>query len=124
VNTAQIKQGMSGLAWADVFAGVRSSLGAPAIVIAILAMMVMPLPAIALDLFFTFNIAFSLIIMLVVIYVMRPLEFGAFPTILLMATLMRLALNIASTRLVLLEGHTGGASAGTTQLVWWCSPSL
>ncbi|MGB0867115.1 MAG: flagellar biosynthesis protein FlhA [Granulosicoccaceae bacterium] len=93
-------------------ANVRSSIGAPAIVIAIMAMMVMPLPAIALDLFFTFNIAFSLIILLVVIYVMRPLEFGSFPTILLVATLMRLALNIASTRLVLLEGHTGGASAG------------
>lgn len=112
MNAAQIKQGAASIDWHSVLAGFKSSLGAPLIVISILAMMVMPLPAIALDLFFTFNIAFSLIILLVVIYVMRPLEFGSFPTILLVATLMRLALNIASTRLVLLEGHTGGASAG------------
>lgn len=112
MNTAQIRQGAASINWNAVLKNIRSGLGAPAIVIAILAMMVMPLPPIALDLFFTFNIAFSLIIMLVVIYVMRPLEFGSFPTILLVATLMRLALNIASTRLVLLEGHTGGASAG------------
>ena len=91
---------------------VRSGAGAPLLVIIILAMMVVPLPPFALDLFFTFNIAFSLIILLVVVYVLRPLDFGAFPTILLIATLMRLALNIASTRVVLLEGHTGAGAAG------------
>ncbi len=91
---------------------VRSGAGAPLLVIVMLAMMVVPLPPLALDLFFTFNIAFSLIILLVVVYVLRPLEFGAFPTILLIATLMRLALNIASTRVVLLEGHTGVGAAG------------
>ncbi|MEM7291853.1 MAG: flagellar biosynthesis protein FlhA [Pseudomonadota bacterium] len=90
----------------------RNGAGAPILVIAMLAMMVVPLPPIALDVFFTFNIAFSLIILLVVVYVLRPLDFGAFPTILLIATLLRLALNIASTRVVLLEGHTGGAAAG------------
>ena len=90
----------------------RNGLGAPLLVIIMLGMMIIPMPPLALDLFFTFNIAFSLIIMLVVIYILRPLEFGAFPSILLIATLMRLALNIASTRVVLLNGHTGGAAAG------------
>lgn len=112
MNAVQFKQGLGTVDWRSGLMKFGSSLGAPLVVISLLAMMIMPLPAIILDLFFTFNIAFSLIIMMVVIYVMRPLEFGAFPTILLVATLMRLALNIASTRLVLLEGHTGGASAG------------
>ncbi len=98
--------------WRNVASTISQGIGAPILVIAILAMMVMPLPPLALDLFFTFNIAFSLIILLVVVYVMRPLEFGAFPTVLLVATLMRLALNIASTRVVLLEGHSGAAAAG------------
>jgi len=87
-------------------------LAAPLLVVTVLAMMILPLPAILLDLFFTFNIALSLIILMVVIYVARPLEFAAFPTILLIATLMRLSLNIASTRVVLLEGHTGTGAAG------------
>ncbi len=90
----------------------RNGLAAPILVIMMLAMIVTPLPPIALDLFFTFNIALSLIVLLATIYALRPLEFSAFPTILLAATLLRLALNIASTRIVLLEGHTGGASAG------------
>ena len=98
--------------WRSTATTIGQGIGAPILVIAILAMMVMPLPPLALDLFFTFNIAFSLIILLVVVYVMRPLEFGAFPTVLLVATLMRLALNIASTRVVLLEGHSGAAAAG------------
>ncbi len=89
-----------------------SGLGAPVLVVAMLGMMILPMPPIALDLLFTFNIAFSLIIMLVVIYVLRPLEFAVFPTVLLVATLMRLALNVASTRVVLLNGHTGGDAAG------------
>ncbi len=87
-------------------------LGAPLIVIMMLAMVVIPLPPMALDMLFTFNIAFALIVVLVSVYALRPLDFTVFPTILLVATLLRLALNIASTRVVLLEGHTGTAAAG------------
>ena len=90
----------------------RNGLMAPLLVIVVLAMMVLPLPPFALDVFFTFNIALSLIVLLATIYALRPLDFTAFPTILLAATIMRLALNIASTRVVLLEGHTGTAAAG------------
>ena len=90
----------------------RRGAGAPLLLVLMLAMMVVPLPPLALDLLFTFNIALSLIILLVVIYVMRPLEFAVFPTVLLIATLLRLSLNVASTRIVLLEGHTGGSAAG------------
>ncbi len=77
-----------------------------------LAMIILPLPPVLLDIFFTFNISFSLIVLLAVIYAERPLEFTVFPTVLLIATLLRLALNIASTRVVLLEGHTGTDAAG------------
>ncbi len=87
-------------------------LGAPLVVIMMLAMVVIPLPPMALDMLFTFNIAFGLVVLLVSIYALRPLDFTVFPTILLVATLLRLALNIASTRVVLLEGHTGTAAAG------------
>ncbi len=87
-------------------------LGAPLVIIMILAMVVLPLPPFLLDLFFTFNIAFSLIILLVVLYTMKPLEFAVFPTVILIATLLRLALNVASTRIVLLDGHEGGDAAG------------
>lgn len=87
-------------------------LGAPLIVIMMLAMVVIPLPPMALDMLFTFNIAFALVVLLVSVYALRPLDFTVFPTILLVATLLRLALNIASTRVVLLEGHTGTAAAG------------
>jgi len=87
-------------------------LGAPLIIIMMLSMVVLPLPAFLLDLFFTFNIAFSLIILLVVIYSVKPLEFSVFPSVILIATLLRLALNVASTRIVLLEGHEGGDAAG------------
>ncbi|MCG5529981.1 flagellar biosynthesis protein FlhA [Halorhodospira halochloris] len=87
-------------------------LGTPLLVIALLAMMVVPLPPLALDMLFTFNIVLSLSILLVTVYIMRPLEFAVFPTILLVATLLRLALNIASTRIILLEGHTGTDAAG------------
>ena len=87
-------------------------IGAPLLLISILAMMVVPLPPLLLDLFFTFNIALSLIVILSGIYAKKPLDFAVFPTVLLIATLLRLALNIASTRIVLLEGHTGTAAAG------------
>ena len=86
--------------------------GAPLVIVMLLALLVLPLPAFMLDLFFTFNIAFSLIILLVVIYSMKPLEFASFPTVILMATLFRLALNVASTRVVLMKGHEGGDAAG------------
>src|SRR6187397_2113483 len=91
---------------------VRSGLGVPLGVLAALAMVILPLPPIALDVLFTFNIALSLVIVMAVFYVARPLEFGVFPTVLLLATLLRLALNVASTRVVLLHGHTGSHAAG------------
>ncbi|MBL8443770.1 MAG: flagellar biosynthesis protein FlhA [Zoogloeaceae bacterium] len=87
-------------------------LGAPIFIIMILSMMVLPLPPFALDLFFTFNIAISVLVMLVAMYTRKPLDFSVFPTVLLVTTLMRLALNVASTRIVLLEGHTGPDAAG------------
>ncbi|MCP5195778.1 MAG: flagellar biosynthesis protein FlhA [Gammaproteobacteria bacterium] len=90
----------------------RSGLGAPALMIIILAMVVIPMPPFALDVFFTFNIALALVVLLASIYSERPLDFTAFPTILLIATLLRLALNIASTRVVLLNGHAGADAAG------------
>ncbi|WP_019626152.1 flagellar biosynthesis protein FlhA [Thioalkalivibrio sp. ALJT] len=87
-------------------------LGAPILLVAMLSMMVLPLPPLALDVLFTFNIALSLVVIMVAIYTPRPLEFAVFPTVLLVATLLRLALNIASTRVILLEGHTGTDAAG------------
>ena len=90
----------------------RRGVGAPIIMLAMLGMMMLPLPPFILDMLFSFNIALSLVILLAVIYVMRPLEFAAFPTVVLMATLLRLALNIASTRVVLLHGHDGPGAAG------------
>ena len=87
-------------------------LGLPFLVLAMLAMMMVPLPPLALDVLFSFNISLSLGILLTTVYVKRPLDFGVFPTILLVVTLMRLALNIASTRVVLLNGHTGTGAAG------------
>ncbi len=92
-------------------AGARG-LGAPLVLLMLLAMVVIPMPPLALDMFFTFNITLSLVVMLVVVYTRRPLDFSVFPSLLLIATLLRLALNVASTRVVLLEGHTGGDAAG------------
>jgi flagellar biosynthesis protein FlhA len=90
----------------------RSGVGVPIGVLAVLAMIILPLPPLALDVLFTFNIALSLVVVMAVFYVLRPLEFGVFPTVLLLATLLRLALNVASTRVVLLHGHTGSHAAG------------
>ena len=87
-------------------------LAGPVLILLILAMMVLPLPPFMLDLFFTFNIAISVIVMLVAINVKKPLDFSVFPTVLLITTLLRLSLNVASTRVVLLEGHTGPGAAG------------
>src|SRR5687768_8735794 len=91
---------------------IRSGIGVPVGVLAVLAMIILPLPPLALDVLFTFNIALSLVIVMSVFYVARPVEFSVFPTILLLATLLRLALNVASTRVVLLHGHTGSHAAG------------
>lgn len=87
-------------------------LAAPVFIFAVLAMMVLPLPPFALDLFFTFNIAMSVVVLLVAMYTVRPLDFSVFPTVLLVTTLLRLSLNVASTRVVLLHGHTGPDAAG------------
>ena len=90
----------------------QGNLGIPLLLLIMLAMMTLPLPPVLLDIFFTFNITLSLVVLCVAVYAMRPLDFAVFPTILLIATLLRLALNVASTRVVLLEGHEGGAAAG------------
>ncbi|QHM71379.1 flagellar biosynthesis protein FlhA [Mixta intestinalis] len=87
-------------------------LAGPLLILMILSMMVLPLPPFILDLLFTFNIALSIMVLLVAMFTQRTLEFAAFPTILLFSTLLRLALNVASTRVILLEGHTGAAAAG------------
>ncbi|MDI6750027.1 MAG: flagellar biosynthesis protein FlhA [Rhodocyclaceae bacterium] len=88
------------------------ALAAPALIILILSMMVLPLPRFMLDVFFTFNIALSVMVMLVALYTLKPLDFSVFPTVLLVTTLLRLSLNVASTRIVLLHGHTGPDAAG------------
>jgi len=90
----------------------QGNLGVPLLLLVILGMMTLPVPPFLLDVFFTFNIALSIVVLLVGVYALRPLDFAAFPTILLVATLMRLALNVASTRVVLLHGHDGGDAAG------------
>src|SRR5574343_1939525 len=92
--------------------GVIAALGAPIAVLLVLSMMVLPLPPFALDLLFTFNIAMAVMVMMVAAHMVKPLDFAAFPTVLLLTTLMRLSLNVASTRVVLLEGHTGPGAAG------------
>nr|WP_218626418.1 flagellar biosynthesis protein FlhA [Pseudomonas sp. dw_358] len=90
----------------------QGSLGVPLLLLVMLAMMMLPIPAFLLDVFFTFNIALSIVVLLVCVYAMRPLDFAVFPTILLVATLLRLALNVASTRVVMLHGQEGHAAAG------------
>ncbi len=87
-------------------------LALPILAFLVLAMMVLPLPPFLLDVLFTFNIAISLIVLMVAVYTRRPLDFAAFPTVLLLTTLMRLSLNVASTRAVLTDGHTGPDAAG------------
>lgn len=89
-----------------------NGLGVPIVLLILLAMMILPLPPIFLDLFFSFNIALSILILLSSLYCVSPLDFAVFPTILLLSTLLRLALNVASTRVVLLYGHSGAHAAG------------
>ena len=98
--------------WLSGIAARGNALAAPILIILLLAMMILPLPAFALDLFFSFNIALSVIVLLTALYTVKPLDFMAFPAVLLVTTMLRLALNVASTRVVLTEGHTGGAAAG------------
>jgi len=89
-----------------------AGLGAPIVVLALMGMVILPMPAILLDTLFSFNIALSLVIILVSVFTKRPVDFGIFPLVLLVATVLRLALNVASTRIVLIEGHEGGDAAG------------
>jgi flagellar biosynthesis protein FlhA len=89
-----------------------SGLAGPILIILILTMMVLPLPPILLDILFTFNLAVSVIVLLVGINVRKPLEFSAFPSVLLITTLLRLSLNVASSRIILLNGHAGASAAG------------
>jgi len=101
---------------ADIFAGLKGikvrSLASPLLIFMILGMMVLPLPAFLLDIMFTFNIALAIMVLLVSIQTHKPLDFAAFPTVLLLSTLLRLSLNVASTRIVLMEGHSGPEAAG------------
>ncbi|MCD4863103.1 flagellar biosynthesis protein FlhA [Pseudomonas sp. PLB05] len=90
----------------------RGNLGVPLAVLAMLAMMTLPMPPFLLDVLFTFNIALSIVVLLVSVYALRPLDFAVFPTILLVSTLLRLALNVASSRVVLLHGQDGHDAAG------------
>ena len=94
------------------FKSVSSGLGAPIVLLAIMGMVILPMPAFLLDILFSFNIALSLVVILVSVFTKKPVDFGIFPLVLLIATVLRLALNVASTRIVLLEGHEGGDAAG------------
>ncbi len=105
MNNATVMNGIQ-------YIGRNAMLGAPIILMVLLMMLVVPMPPLMLDIFFTFNIALSLVVIMACVYSGRPLAFATFPTVLLLATLLRLALNIASTRVVLLEGHTGTDAAG------------
>ena len=98
--------------WFGGHAALIQGAATPMLVVAVLAMMVLPLPTWLLDAFFTLNIAVALMVMMVAAYMLRPLDFSAFPAVLLLTTLMRLSLNVASTRVVLMEGHTGPGAAG------------
>jgi len=99
-------------AWLGPNAAAIRALMAPVFVILVLAMMVLPLPPMLLDVLFTFNIASALMVMVVASYMVRPLDFAAFPSVLLLTTLLRLSLNVASSRVVLMDGHNGPGAAG------------
>lgn len=93
-------------------AAASKAIAAPLIIIMLLAMMMLPLPPVVLDMLFSFNIALSILVLLISLYTSKPLDFIAFPTVLLVTTMLRLSLNVASTRVVLTEGHSGPAAAG------------
>jgi flagellar biosynthesis protein FlhA len=107
MNRIQLPAWLTGLAGRG-----GNAMAAPVLIILLLAMMILPLPAFLLDVFFSFNIALSVIVLLTALYTVKPLDFMAFPAVLLVSTMLRLSLNVASTRVVLTEGHTGGAAAG------------
>lgn len=109
MSTANLKNFQQ---WAGQNGWAVQGLAAPILVVAILALMVLPIAPWMLDTFFTLNIALALMVMMVAAYMVKPLDFAAFPSVLLLTTLMRLSLNVASTRVVLLEGHTGPGAAG------------
>ncbi|MDE2608337.1 MAG: flagellar type III secretion system protein FlhA, partial [Burkholderiales bacterium] len=96
----------------NLLGGNLRALAPPILIMMILGMMILPLPPFLLDLLFTFNIALSVMVLLVSMYTQKPLDFAAFPSVLLFSTLLRLSLNVASTRVVLLKGHTGADAAG------------
>ena len=98
--------------WLGRHSALAHGLAAPLLVVAVLAMMVLPLQPWLLDTFFTLNISLALMVMMVAAYMKRPLDFSVFPTVLLLTTLLRLSLNVASTRVVLMEGHAGPGAAG------------
>lgn len=113
-----------------------SSLAGPILIMLILTMMILPLPPVILDIFFTFNIAVSIIVLMIGLQVKKPLEFSVFPSVLLVTTLLRLSLNVASSRIILMNGHNGpdaagkviepsatSSSAATTPSASWCSSS-
>ncbi len=98
-------------AWFGPNAAAAKMLTLPLFVVLMLSMMVLPLPPFVLDLLFTFNIALALMVVMVSAQMVKPLDFAAFPSVLLLTTLLRLSLNVASSRVVLLEGHTGAGAA-------------
>ncbi|MFY0989131.1 flagellar biosynthesis protein FlhA [Halomonas sp. C05BenzN] len=106
-------------AWSD-YLGRRDWMGdvrmkllaGPLLILLVMSMLILPLPPIALDMFFTFNIALAVMVLLVSMFTQKPLDFAAFPAVLLFTTLLRLSLNVASTRVILMEGHQGGDAAG------------
>jgi flagellar biosynthesis protein FlhA len=108
-STESLPQGTSAVGLRNL---AQSNLGVPILLLTILGMMTLPIPPFLLDVFFSFNIALAIVVLLVAVYALRPLDFAVFPTVLLVSTLLRLALNVASTRVVLLEGHQGGDAAG------------
>jgi flagellar biosynthesis protein FlhA len=110
MNAPHNPAAQSQLAGLGLFA--QGNLGVPVLLVTILGMMILPVPPFLLDVFFSFNIALAIVVLLVAVYALRPLDFAVFPTVLLVSTLFRLALNVASTRVVLLEGHQGGDAAG------------
>lgn len=110
-NLENLRSSANGLS--QKYGYIVKGFGTPLAVLMILAMVVLPIPPILLDTFFSFSITLSLVVMLVAVYTKRPLDFASFPTILLIATVLRLSLNVASTRIVLLEGHTGPGAAGS-----------
>ena len=111
-NTAFSFSSMQGMISTILAGNSVKGMAGPVLIIMILGMMILPLPPFLLDLLFTFNIALSVMVLLVSMYTMKALDFAAFPAVLLFSTLLRLSLNVASTRVVLLEGHTGPDAAG------------